>query len=376
VDSLSVQGRLFDAARNGDVTQLVRLLDAHPDVLHARAGPYGFTLLHLAARHPGAVDLLLQRGLDVNARERGDNTYAMHWAAAAGELDVVRRLADAGGDVIGHGDDHELEVIGWATCWDGCDDAAHRAVADFLVSRGARHHVFSAIAMSLADEVRRIVAEDPSALNRRMSRNEDHQLPLQFAVRMGRPEMVSLLVQLGADPLGVDGSGYPAAAYATTPAIDRRVVEAIRGMTAGELTSAERGHRRPQLRMLDLLAALALGDWEIASRVWGEQANGVPRGQAYPGALHLMSKRGDVRAVNWLLERGADPNTRWAHWDADVTPLHLAALAGHTDVARVLLDHGADTGIRDSRHDSDVMGWAEFFRRDGIVQLLTGSSGR
>jgi ankyrin repeat protein len=59
-----------------------------------------------------------------------------------------------------------------------------------------------------------------------------------------------------------------------------------------------------------------------------------------------------------------------------VTPLHLAALAGHTDVARVLLDHGADTSIRDSRHDSDVMGWAEFFRRDGIVQLLTGSSGR
>jgi len=25
----------------------------------------------------------------------------MHWAAAAGHLEVVRRLADAGGDVIG-----------------------------------------------------------------------------------------------------------------------------------------------------------------------------------------------------------------------------------------------------------------------------------
>ena len=111
------------------------------------------------------VDLLLQRGLDVNTREKGDNTYAMHWAAAAGHLDVVRRLADAGGDVVGQGDDHELEVIGWATCWDGCDDDAHRAIADFLVSRGARHHIFSAIAMNLADEVRRIVAADPSALN-------------------------------------------------------------------------------------------------------------------------------------------------------------------------------------------------------------------
>ena len=102
-------------------------------------------------------------------------------AAAAGHLDVVRRLADAGGDVTGHGDDHELEVIGWATCWDGCDDGAHRAVAEFLIGRGALHHIFSAIAMNLADEVRRIVAHDPAALNRRMSRNEDHQLPLHFS---------------------------------------------------------------------------------------------------------------------------------------------------------------------------------------------------
>ncbi len=104
------------------------------------------------------MDLLLTRGLDVNIREKGDNTYAMHWAAAAGHLHVVRRLADAGGDVIGDGDDHALEVIGWARCWGGCDDAAHRAVVDFLVSRGARHHIFSAIALNLADEVRGIVA--------------------------------------------------------------------------------------------------------------------------------------------------------------------------------------------------------------------------
>jgi len=129
---LTLDNQLFDAARNGDVASLTTLLDAYPDKLHARARPYEWTLLHAAAHngHLSAVDLLLTRGLDVNTREKGDNTYAMHWAAAGGHVEVVRRLADAGGDVVGHGDDHELEVIGWATCWEGCGDAAHRAVVD------------------------------------------------------------------------------------------------------------------------------------------------------------------------------------------------------------------------------------------------------
>lgn len=154
-------------------------------------------------------------------------------AAAAGHLDVVRRLADAGGDVVGRGDDHELAVIGWATCWDGCDDDAHRAIAELLVARGARHHVFSAIALGLAEEVRRIVAADPSAL-----------------------------------------------------------------------------------------------------------------------------------------DRGADASGRWAHWDAEVTPLHLAAMHGHAGIARMLLAAGADPTIRDTKHDGDAMDWAAFFRQSEIVRIL------
>jgi ankyrin repeat protein len=367
VDSLTIDGQLFNAARTGDVGTLTALLDQHPEKLHARSKPYEWTLLHAAARHLATVDLLLKRGLDVNARETGDNTYAMHWAAAAGELDIVRRLADAGGDVVGQGDDHELEVIGWATCWDECDDAAHRAVADFLVSRGAQHHIFSAIAMNRGADVRRIVTEDPSALNRRQSRNENHRTPLHFAVLRNRREMISLLLELGADPLAVDGSGQPVAIYATAPDTDRSVMEKIRAMTAAELTSAVRGHRPPRAGPMDLVALLALADWDTARQLLRENSGLI---ESTGGVLHLMAKRNDVAAVKWLLGQGADPNGRWAHWDATVTPLHLAASRGHAEIVRLLLAAGVDPAIRDSKHDSEAIGWAEFFRQPEIVQIL------
>ena len=371
-DALAVDGKLFDAAARGDHVALHTLLDAHPDKLNARKAPYAWSLLHIAANsgHLAAVDLLLSRGLDVNTREEGDNTYAMHWAAAAGHLDIVRRLVEAGGDVVGHGDDHELEVIGWATCWDACDDDAHRAIVDVLLQHGARHHIFSAIAMNLATEVRRIVAADPSTLNSRMSRNENHRMPLHHAVLRNRPEMVSLLLDLGADPLAVDTDGQPAMVYATASNVDRKVMEKIRAMTALELTSATRGHRRARSQMTDLMAVLALGDWETAERLLREDPHMLAAGGSGNGVLHLAAKRNDVASVRWLLDHGADPNGRWNHWDAEVTPMHLAAAQGHAEVVQTLLESGADQTIRDSKHDADPLGWADFFERPAVVEML------
>ena len=355
VDSTTVDGQLFDAAKTGDVGNLSALLDKYPQKLEARNKPYEHTLLHVAAfaGHLPIIDLLLERGLDVNAREKGDNTYAMHWAAAAGHIDVVRRLADAGGDVVGHGDDHELEVIGWASCWEGADQR-HAAIAEFLVSRGARHHIFSAIALNLPDEIRRIVAADPSALSRRQSHNEDFRLPLHYAVLRNRPELVELLLQLGADPLATDGTGFTAAAYATSPDVDRSVLEMIRSRTA-----------RP-----DLFTALALSEWDTAERILKDNPGVVGPGGEHTGVLHWMAKRGNLAADKWLLDHKVNPNALWAHWDADVTPLHLAVMQAHTEVVRLLLAAGADPRIRDSKHDSDAIGWAEFFQRSDILRVL------
>ena len=290
VDNLTLHGQLFTAARNGDLA---------------------------------TVNDILARGVDVNTREHGDNTMPIHWAAAEGHLEVVRRLVDAGADVIGGGEDHFPNVIGWAVCFD-----PHPEIADFLITRGATHHLWSAIALNLGDDVRRIIARDPSLVNQRLGDSESHRTPLHYAILRRRPEMVALLLELGADPTARDDGGMPPAVYANKPAVDRALME--------------------KLRETDVIAALALGDFEAAARM------PIP-----PGTLHIMSKRGDTAAVRWLLEHGGDPNEMWGHWDAKVTPLHLAAAQGHADVVRLLLDAGSDPTIRDTKHDGDAYGWAQ-----------------
>lgn len=203
LDALTLEGQIIETARKGDVERLARLLDEHPDKLHLNVPPYEASLLFPAAQsgNVDAVQLLLERGLDVNYREKGDNTYVMHWAAAQGHLEMVRTLADAGGDVIGEGDDHAFGVIGWASCWEGCNEDKHRAVVDFLISRGARHHIFSA----------------------------------------------------------------PVAGYAADPQIDLPVMRKIHELTLSEMDSASRGRRPLNATGLDLVAAAALRDWDLAA---------------------------------------------------------------------------------------------------------------
>ena len=161
------------ACQGGDVDALRRMLTIDPALARERIGG-GTTGLHLAARHPAAMRLLLDRGADPNARDRDDNATPLHFAAANGNLEGVRMLLDGGADVHGHGDAHDGDVIGWASR-DG-----NQAVIDLLLERGARHHIFSAMALGDGDLVARLVAEDPGCLARRRSRFESgRSLPIQ-----------------------------------------------------------------------------------------------------------------------------------------------------------------------------------------------------
>jgi hypothetical protein len=207
VDVLSLDGQIIAATVAGQASELERLLAANPRKLAITGGQWNRPLLHLAAGegHLDCVNLLLRFGFEVDKRDSFDNATALHWAASGGHLDVVKRLLAAGAEVDGERDEHELGVIGWATCF----RHVQTEVAEFLLARGAKPTIFSAVALGRGDLVRALVAGDPSLLRlRKMSRFEHHRTPLHLAVLKNRPEMVKLLLELGADAGAKDSRGY------------------------------------------------------------------------------------------------------------------------------------------------------------------------
>src|SRR5262249_26007039 len=205
--------RFFDACTKGATDTVRELAGKNPELVHS-INNQGWTGLHGAAQHGHAevVGLLLKHGADPNAREPGDHTYPLHWAAAHGHTEIVRALLDKGSDAHGAGDDHALDVIGWATVFRTGDN--WREISDLLLKRGARHHLFSAIATEDLELIRELAATNDRLLERRMSRFEQGQTPLHFAMSRNRYDILDLLIELGADLEATDDNGRTAMAVA------------------------------------------------------------------------------------------------------------------------------------------------------------------
>lgn len=229
--------RFFAACESGDVETVRRLAAENPTLVRA-ADPDrehgGWTGLHSAAQKDRVevVRLLLELGADPNARERGDNTPPLHWAAAGGNTGCVRALLDAGVDPQGAGDVHELDAIGWATVWRPENDIPHDTVA-LLLERGARHHIYSALAIGDPSLVRKLVERNPGALERRMSPFEGGRMPLHYAIQRKRPDLVQLLIDLGADVDATDANGRTPLEAAIMSG-DREAIERLRAAGAKE----------------------------------------------------------------------------------------------------------------------------------------------
>ena len=156
-----------NAIHEGDVAALRRLLADHPELATAALGTEGGmtrTLLHVVTDWPGhfpngplTVAVLVEAGADVNARFTGPHTETpLHWAASSDDVAVLDALLDAGAEIEARG----AVIAGGTPMADatafGQWDAARR-----LLERGAATTTWEAAALGLLDRVEAAFDSDP-----------------------------------------------------------------------------------------------------------------------------------------------------------------------------------------------------------------------
>lgn len=201
---------LRDAAGKGDLARLSGLLDAHPELMDERGGEGVRTALHQAVfgNSEAAVKLLLERGANPNIRCEGDNAYPLHFAVEKHRFPIIRLLVEHGADTVGEGDYHELGVMGWATAWEYIQ--ADPEIVAYLMAHGARHNIFSAIAVGDVEAMRAVVSRWPGELERRMDMTNRRRFPLHEAVVKKQARALAVLLELGANIEAIDEARFTA----------------------------------------------------------------------------------------------------------------------------------------------------------------------
>jgi ankyrin repeat protein len=346
--------RVFAAARAGDVDAVRRAFAAGFDP--ATQDRDGRTVYQIAKETShGAIQLLIERGADLDKRDFPDNAAPLHFAVAHADLDAIRLLVEAGADIEGHGDDHAVGVLGWATCF----HQVRHDVAAYLLEHGATLNVWTAIALDRPDALRDMIAKDPTLLAARMSRNQHRRTPLHHAAFKNRLRMVQLLLELGADPNAADAPGATALTTAAQERADPAVVSALAAAGA----------------KLDLLGAITMGRFDEAEAMLRDDPSRIGPDGADTIALHLAVGKNDLAALRWLLAHGVAVNAKRMMWDCNHTALHVSVERGAVDIMHLLLQAGADPNIRDDKFGATALGWAEFFGRRELAELIRNNGG-
>mmetsp|Transcript_33904 Transcript_33904/g.64797 ORF Transcript_33904/g.64797 Transcript_33904/m.64797 type:complete len:179 (-) Transcript_33904:459-995(-) len=101
-------------AQRGRVAQLSALLSRRPELIYADGvdGTSGYTPLHYAAREGQleCVNLLIERGANVDSKTRAGGATALHRAAYMGHTEIIKSLLRSGADPNSQDSDGETPL--------------------------------------------------------------------------------------------------------------------------------------------------------------------------------------------------------------------------------------------------------------------------
>jgi len=342
------------ALRNHDLKQMRELLDAQPELLH-KGDERSNQPIHWATmtRQLEAIDELLQRGADINAR-RMDRAQPIHLTNGdyfyRGWRDVPRSWRVTPAQVMTH-----------------------------LKGRGALIDMPTACHTGDIDRVRELLAQNPLLANT-VSEHEGYYLgagaPLSNAAAVGRTDIVQLLLDHGADPnlpeeqYAPKGKALYSAVYHGHYDIAKLLLE--RGAfpnppveSSGDALWVSR-EWRPNKRMEELLLSYgAEPPQEHGDEDWSTREHNWLR----ITPLHQAARKGDVGEAKKLLDAGADLTARDEHLRS--TPLAWAAKFGQLKMVKFLLKKGAPKTLPDDPPWATPLAWARKRGHDSIAKLLS-----
>jgi ankyrin repeat protein len=274
---------IVDAAKRGDRAALTALIEKRADVRVSE--PDGSTALHWASYRDDleSADLLIRAGARVNAAN--DLGATPLWVAAQnGSNAMVRRLLAAGADP-------NLALLSGETPLMVASRSGKSAVAEQLIAKGAN-------------------------VNARGARQ---QTALMWAAAQKHPEVVKVLLAHGAD------LSLRSARWSQVMAVPPHgYLPYNREIPAGDETA--------------LLFAARVGDLDSAKLLAAAGANVNDADAWGVSGLTLAAHSGFTPLVEFLLDKGADPNAMRAGF----APIHEAIMRRDEQMVAALLAHGAD----------------------------------
>ncbi|XP_052262259.1 ankyrin repeat domain-containing protein 17-like isoform X2 [Dreissena polymorpha] len=190
----------------------------------------------------------------------------------------------------------------------------------------------------------------------------NHDTALTLACAGGHSELVTLLLNKGADIEHRDKKGFTPLILAAT-AGHTDVVEILLEHGADIEAQSERTKDTP------LSLACSGGRYEVVELLLCRGANKEHRNVSDYTPLSLAASGGFVNIIKLLLSHGAEINSRTGS-KLGISPLMLAAMNGHTAAVKLLLDMGSDINAQIETNRNTALTLACFQGRHEVVSLL------